>query len=150
MPKAELVILDTLCTDIKTLDAELSEVRKTVIEEADRLEKAGELKPTTLSDLKEQKTIVRNVGHIPQYNMMAHKTGRTSMERFTMNADDAVKSALDSTDSVKEKYSKLLEYFGEDEKMPSNDFFGLMKRFIIEFEQAAEQVEKLEKARVSI
>jgi hypothetical protein len=56
--------------------------------------------------------------------------------------------ALLLVDEVKAKYVKLLEYFGEDAKMASNDFFGTMRKFIKEFGTAANQVEKEEQAKV--
>ena len=44
----------------------------------------------------------------------------------------------------------VLEYFGEDEQMSTADFFGTLRRIIVEFKKAAEQVEAIEKAKVSV
>ena len=143
---AENVILDSLSGDVKAISEELNSVHGTVAAEAERLEEAGELKPMTLADLQEQRTAVRHVGLVPQYNKIDHKTGRTSMERFVLNARIATDQAAVSIDDVKKKYSALLGYFGEDPQMSTTDFFGTLRRFIVEFKKATEQVEAIEKA----
>lgn len=146
---AENIILDTLASDIKTIEADLEKVRETAAAEAARLEAAGELRPFSLSDLKELKTSVYTIDSVPHFNKVDHHSGRTPMERFAINSHDALKQAARKIKKLKRKYKELLEYFGEDEKMASNEFFGTMRRFIEEFEKANDEVEKLEQARVS-
>eukprot|EP00980_Cylindrotheca_fusiformis_P027235 scaffold19459_cov135-Cylindrotheca_fusiformis.AAC.3 len=141
---AESVLLDALGSDVKALGEELVGVHKTVQDEAQRLEEAGELKPMSLEDLKEQKTTVRQVGKVSQFNKIDHHTGRTSMERFTVNAHYSCEQANASIEDVKKKYIALLNYFGEDENMPTGDFFGILRRFMREFQKAMEQVEAIE------
>ena len=147
---AESVLLDSLSNDVKAVGTELSGVYETVKVEADRLEEAGELKPITLADLAEQKTAVRQVGFVPHYNKMDHFTGRTSMERFALNARISCEQATESINDVKKKYKALLGYFGEDEQMATGDFFGTLRRFMLEWKKAVEQVEAIEKKQVSI
>ena len=148
---AQLIVLDQLCADIKMLSDELAQVHETVKAEADRLEEEGLLRKPSLDDLKEQKTNVKVLHlNIPQYNQIEHLTGRTSMERFTLGAADAVGEIVRLADAVKGNYSNLLAFFGEDETMASNEFFGTMKRFVMEFGVAVEQVEKEEEAKVSV
>ena len=147
---AENIILDTVASDIKNIEADLEKVHGTAAEEAARLEAAGELKPFTLSDLKELKTTVYTIDSVPHFNKVDHQSGRTPMERFALNSKDALKQAKSKIKKLKKKYANLLEYFGEDEKMPSNEFFGTMRRFIEEFQKACDEVEKAEIDRVSI
>lgn len=146
---AELVILDSLCGDIKTLKDEITPVYETVKKQAEEIEKKGECKMLTANELREQRTSIRNLGHVPQYNKIDHHTGRTPMERFTINAQATIDDALNYTDEVKAKFAKLLEYFGEDTGMASNDFFGTMNCFLAEFGKAVEHVSIQEKAQVS-
>ena len=145
---AESILLDSLNSDVKAIGDELSSVHKTVAAEAERLEQAGELKPMTLADLAEQRTVVHHVGAVPQYNKIDHLTGRTSMERFTVNAKVACEQATKSINDVKTKYKTLLSYFGEDEQMATGDFFGTLRRFILEWKKATEQVEAIERKEV--
>merc|ERR1711957_289575 len=74
-------------------------------------------------------------------------TGRTSMERFAMNARVACEQAVESVENVKSKYALLLGYFGEDENMPTGDFFGILRRFMSEWKKAIKQIEKIERAQ---
>jgi hypothetical protein len=142
------VVLDNLVNDIKILDEDLKDAHETAKVDADRFIEAGNVPCLTLQELKEQKTSVHNVENVPLFNKMDHHTGRTPMERFTMAAAESLNNAVEVVEGIKGKYSGLLRYFGEDESMPSNDFFGTINKFIIEFNAAVEHVEKEEKAKV--
>lgn len=73
---------------------------------------------------------------------------RTPMEVFIHKARSDVDSTLASLDELKASYSGVLKYFGEDDNMQSNEFFGTLQKFINEFQLAADQVEKTERAKV--
>jgi Formin Homology 2 Domain len=146
---AENIVLDSLASDIKNVEVELAKVHATAAEEAARLEAAGELKPFSLSDLKELKTSVYTIENVPHFNKVSHQSGRTPMERFALNSQDALKQASKKIEKLKKKYRRLLLYFGEDDNKPSNEFFGVMRRFIEEFQKACDDVEKMEAAKVS-
>lgn len=148
VPAAEGVILDGLQGDAKDLLAEVTLVRETAKNEADRLEKEGKITRMSLAEIKEQKTQVRLISGLPHYNKIEHITGRTQMERFAARATAIVEGTVSALDDLKKTYAGVLTYFGEDEKMPSNEFFGTMKKFALEFQASAEQVEKDEKAKV--
>lgn len=145
---AESVVLDSLLTEMSNLREDLTRIHKTVEEEATRLEAAGELQPPSLDDLKLQRTSIQFIDEVPHYNQMQFSTGRTSMERFTLQAAAVIDIEQKHIDAVKEKYLKLLEYFVEDESMPSSDFFGFIRKFVLEFKKSADEVERVEKARV--
>ena len=53
-----------------------------------------------------------------------------------------------TAEEMKSSYLNLLRYFGEDEKMPSGDFFATLNRFLGSFEAALDAVNKVEQARV--
>ena len=145
---AETVILDSLIADIESLEGELTQVRETAKLQADRFAEDGKIQPFSIQELKEQKTAVRSIENVPQYNQIQHLTGRTSMERFTINASRGLEDAIALAHQVKDSYSKLLEYMCEKENMASNDFFGTMRRFADEFDKARDQVDKEEKLKV--
>jgi hypothetical protein len=146
---AESVLLDGLSGDVKLIGEELNGLHEVVTQEADRLEQSGELKPMSLSELAEQRTSVRSSRGVTQFNKIDHQTGRTSMERFSLNANIACEQASESIENIKKKYHALLQYFGEDEQMATADFFGTLRRFITEWKKAVEQVEAIEKKEVS-
>jgi hypothetical protein len=144
---AESVLLDSLAADVKAIREELDSVLDIVRKDAERLEEAGKIQKMSLAELVEQKTMVHHVGIVPQFNKISHLTGRTSMERFTLNAKVACEQASESIENIQKKYAMVLGYFGEDEKMATGDFFGILRRFMAEWKKAVEQVEKIEKAQ---
>lgn len=146
--QAEIVVLSSLCNELKALKDEIDPIHQTIVKQAEKLEEAGQIVPLSLQELKEQKTTIRKSDNIPQYNRVDHHTGRTSMERFILQSEAQVNAALAFSESVEIKFSDLLEYFGEDEGMSSNDFFGTMTRFLGEFEKTIEQVDREEEKRV--
>lgn len=138
--------MDMLEGDIKKLSEDLEAIRDTVTQAAENAEATGERK-FTLDDLKEQKTLVRRNGSIVQFNKVDHLTGRTPMERFFLRASNDLGALLAMSEEIRAKYENVLEFFGEDSQMPSNEFFGTMYRFIQEFIVSEKQVEKEERAR---
>lgn len=145
---AELAVLDSLYGDFKALKDEIEPIRLTVQAQAEKLEKAGLLVQMSLKELTEQKTSVRSIDSVPQYNKIDHHTGRTPMERFSISAEARIIEALSYAGKVKEKFAKLLEYFGEDGSMASNDFFGTMNTFLGDFTKAVEHVNNEDKMKV--
>jgi hypothetical protein len=148
VPAAGGVILEALGSDVKVLADEVKQVHETAKAEADRLETEGKLRKMSLAELSEQITVVRQIGGLSHYNQIDHITGRTQMERFASRATSIVDNAVDALEDLNKTYASVLSYFGEDEQMSSTDFFGTMKKFTLEFNSAAEAVEKQEKARV--
>ena len=146
--QAEVVVLNSLCNELKALRDEIDPIHQTIVRQAEKLEEAGQNVPMSLQELKEQKTTIRNFDNVPQYNKVDHHTGRTPMERFILHSEAQVNAALAFSESVEKKFSDLLEYFGEDEGMSSNDFFGTMTRFLGEFEKAIEHVDREEQKKV--
>ena len=145
---AENVILDSIQSEVAALKKDLEAADLTATEDAEFQQKNGRTTKMTLEELKEQRTSVRNIKSVPQYTMIEHQTGRTRMERFMKVASVSVDDIAVSLAEVQEKYTSLLGFFGEDEKMASNDFFGTMRKFIKEFQKAVDVVEKEEKAKV--
>lgn len=146
---AESVLLDALTGDVKKLQSELSDVIKIVTKDADRIEQSGDTTQLTLAELVEQKSIVQHLGETPhQVGSSSRLSGRTPMERFSMNAKVACEQALEAINSLQTKYVLVLSYFGEDEQMPTGDFFGTLRRFMSEWKKATKQVEKIERRKV--
>merc|ERR1712071_350203 len=49
------------------------------------------------------------------------------MEQFLDHAESSIKDAFTRIDAASQKYQRILEYFGEDDKMNSAEFFGTIK-----------------------
>ena len=115
------------------------------------MEKAGEVAKLTLAEMVEQKSLIQHIGEGPEkFSTSTQLTGRTPMERFSLNAKVACEQAIETINSVQAKYILVLEYFGEDEKMPTGDFFGILRRFMSEWKKTILQVEKIERRKVRI
>jgi hypothetical protein len=137
---AETVVFDNVSADITRLQNELEKIGATAKREADKLVARGEVQKITLDELKEQRTVIRSIDKVNQYNKADHVAGRTIMERFVMNAVLEVAEAAMLASETKLSYLNLLDYLCEDKEMAANDFFGTMRKFIDEFGKALNQV----------
>lgn len=137
---AKLVVLDNVQSDFNSLRTEIEPIRETVKAQAEKLEEAGQIVQMSVKELSEQRTSIRSIDRVPQYNKIDHHTGRTPMERFIISAETKIVNALELTERVKDKFVNLLEFFGEDEGMPSSEFFGTLTRFLMEFGKSIERV----------
>jgi hypothetical protein len=77
-------------------------------------------------------------------------SSKTPMETFVESAATQIRELTSAMDSLKSKYSLLLEYFGEDNNKKSSDFFGTFSKFLTNFDGAIQLVENQEKAKVNI
>jgi len=151
--KAENVMLDTLSTDIKNFSEEFETIK--IIATADGESRRGEdgkiLNLNTkisLTELKEQKSSVREVNGVKFYNQMELIVEYTPMEIFFESAEKKIHDACNQVDETKKKFVALLEYFGEDDKMTSTDFFGTLNKFTESFKVAKDYVDKQEEMKL--
>lgn len=153
--KAENVMLDVLQGDLKQLVKELDRVKEAAKKAGDehRGEDGKLVNPNikkTLTELREQKTFVRQVSGVKFYNQMEYDIEHTPMEIFSLEAEEVVKKASQKIDLTQKSYVAVLHYFGEDEKMTTTDFFGTLKKFFISFGVAKDVVEREEVIKVSL
>lgn len=147
-------MLDALQVDLKQLVKELEDVKKSSKKAGDkhRGEDGKVVNPQikkTLSELKEQKTSVREVSGVKFYNQMEHEIEHTPMEIFSLEAEAFVSKASEKINQTQENFNTVLNYFGEDEKMTTSDFFGTLKKFFLVFDSVKDNVERQEVIRVS-
>ncbi len=152
--RAKSVILEGLLGDLKSMTSELEIVRRTAEKEGERHrgDDGKIINPKikmTLAELKEQRTRVREIEGIKFYNQMQHDIEYTPMECFVQSADDQLVVAMNEIDEAQKAFESVLNYFGEDEQMPTSDFFGTLFAFFESFETAKDHVERLESIRVS-
>ena len=124
---AERIQMDGLMGDLNNLNKELQKAKKTALDDAREVNKRLEGDNKLPEDAPEDKFLVK-----------------TKIGEFTMKASQKMKEALDKSKNVQSELVKSLRYFGEDVKMPSNEFFGTLTSFIIEFDRALEFVNKQE------
>jgi len=104
----------------------------------------------SLSELQAQKTNVhKNEEGIENYGMMESEEEVTDMQFFARNAKKSMDESYATAEEMKANYLALLRYFGEDENLPSGNFFATLNRFLESFDSALDAVNKAEQARVS-
>ena len=150
--KAKSVMLDAMVADLKQLKSDLEKVKATAKSEGEkhRGEDGKIINPDikmTLSELKEQKTSVRIIDGVKFYNQMEHAIEYTPMELFTQSAEYQVIQEVDRVEEVKNNFDSVLDYFGEDEKMTSSDFFTTMSKFLTTFDATNDSFQRQEEIR---
>ncbi len=151
--KAKSVMLDAMVGDLNQIKNELEKVKATAKSEGEKYRgEDGKLINSdikmTLAELKEQKTSVRVIDGVKFYNQMEHAIEYTPMEFFTQSAEYQVMQESDRVGDVKKNFASVLEYFGEDEKMTSTDFFDTMSTFLQSFDTARDFFERQEANRI--
>ena len=151
--KAKGVMLDSMMADLKQLKGELEKVKATAKSEGDkhRGEDGKIINPDikmSLAELKEQKTSVRMIDGVKFYNQMEHALEYTPMEMFTQGAEYQVMEEAGRVEEVKNGFVSVLDYFGEDEKMTSIDFFTTMSTFLQSFDSEKDFFERQEEIRI--
>jgi hypothetical protein len=140
---AKNLMLDSLLGDLKQLDFELELVKKAAEKEGgknrgDNGKLTIEVK-VTVAELKEQTTSNRIINGVKYYNQMDHEKEFIPMEMFTQSAEYQVLGASGKIEEVRTGFSSVLNYFGEDEKMTSADFFGLSLGHFLDSYRASNQ-----------
>ena len=150
--KAKDMMLDSLLGDLKQLTNELEEVKKAAEREGEKNRgENGKLTvdvKVTVAELKEQKTSNRIINGVKFFNQMESEKEFIPMEMFAQSAEYQVLSASEKIEEVKTSFSSVLNYFGEDEKMTSADFFGTLSRFLQSFESEKDLFEQQEEIRI--
>ena len=147
-------MLDSMMTDLKQLEVELEKVKAAGKSEGDKLrgDDGKLINPNikmTLAELKEQKTRVRVIDGVKFYNQMEHELLEyIPMEMFTQNAEYQVMEASEKVKEVQKGFVSVLNYFGEDDKMTSTDFFGTLSTFLQSFDGEKDCFERQEDIRI--
>jgi hypothetical protein len=145
----ERIMIEGLSSELKQLSQDLNFVSRTATKDGEKKREVREQKKKlSLSELSEQKSYVRKVAGVTHYNKVECENDLTPMERFVQNAQAQLSQAFAKESEMKSIYTGLLRYFGEDESMPSNDFFGIINRFIVEFDSAYAELKLIEAAKV--
>jgi len=133
---AQRILLDNTYDEIMNLSKDLERIEKIVnVHETAKI------------------THIHRTQHIKQVHSPQEKKSfwqMSKIEQFMLDAGNAMDEALTAAHNTKEKYKYLLKYFGEDETMKSDDFFGTLQSFVQAFGVAQDQVIAEEKTVVSI
>jgi Formin Homology 2 Domain len=142
--KADKVFWDQCVSDLEEVENQLENVRRIALYQARQASKFrrkkkkhhGEGEDESISDmslsLEEEVEALR----------------ATPIGLFTLSAIKKVSFLRDRVEGTKVKFTKLLEYFGEDEKhWQPHELFNIIVKFCGDFEKAKEQVIETEKKK---
>jgi hypothetical protein len=73
-----------------------------------------------------------------------------ALQRFALFSKLELEKASKMVNEVSQRYTDVLKFFGEDAKQQCCDFFGLIDRFMEQFDSAVDFVEKEEAAKVRL
>lgn len=147
---AENVVVETLVSELKELNEQLTSVKGTAAAEGKRIRdgKNPVKKVSALDRLRQQKTKIKDVEGVHMYNV-AEAVDLTAMEKFAKYAEKRTKEAFARIDEVQENFKGVLTYFGEDPAMTSTDFFGTLNKFVAAFDSALEVVKRIEALKIA-
>merc|ERR1711957_154003 len=69
------------------------------------------------------------------------------MEKFAIDAKNQIDKVVLKEAEVREKFAKLLKFYGEDPKMMSHDFFSILNAFATAFDVTKDQVLAIEEKK---
>ena len=149
---AERIMIDGLSGELNQLRQELENVRETAEKDGNKKRESSmdHRRKISLTELSEQKSYTRKIAGVTHFNKMDCENDFTPMERFVQNTEISLNEAFTKESEMKRVYSGLLKYFGEDESMTSNDFFGIINKFIAEFDAAHGELKIIEAAKVGL
>ena len=84
---------------------------------------------------------------LPEKDVPVGSSDTTHFERFALFSKLELQKALGIIKEANQDYIGVLEYFGEDMKTQTTDFFGMIDTFMESFDKVADVVEKEEEAK---
>ena len=146
--KAEKIYWDQCLLDLEEAENQLENVRLVA------LHKARESQPEWTRTRMKQKNIDDDCSISDESLSLEEEVASlrsTDIGLFTLEAIKKVSALREKVEKTKTTYTKLLEYFGEDEKggMQPHELFEIIVTFVRNFESSHKEVELNEKAKVS-
>ena len=134
--KADRIYWDQCLSDLEGVENQLENVRRIALHEA-RIQKQHQL-----SRRKSQDDDNESLGDIEMtLEEEVESLRATQMGMFTLSAIKQVSALRDKVDLTRNKFVKILEYFGEDaNKMQPHDLFTIFSTFCRDFGKAKEEV----------
>ena len=143
--KADKVFWDQVLSDLEKVENELENVRRIALHEA-RLKKVQYVQRQESNDDDDNDSI-GEIEMTLEEEVEALRASPTGL--FTLNAIKQVSALRDKVEVTRAKFTKVLVYFGEEEKtMQPHELFGIFVKFCRNFNKAKEQVLAKQKRRL--
>lgn len=150
--KADKIFWDQCVNELEEVETQLENVRKLALYEAKSKKVVYQLpnkKKQTQEDVDSDDLSVASMSLEEEVAMLRS----TKIGMFALSAIKKVSQLRERVDTAKNKFSQLLEYFGEDgenSKMQPHELLQIISTFCRNFDAAREDVVKMEKAKVSL
>jgi len=149
--KADKIYWDQCINELEEMETQLEIVRKLALHEANSKKNIYSLpKKKGVQDDYDSDNL--NIDEDMSLEEEVSLLRSTKIGMFALGAIKKVSQLRERVDIAKDKFSRLLEYFGEDgdnSKMDVHELFAIINTFCRDFEAAREVVNKQEEAKVS-
>ena len=150
--KADKIYWDQCINELEEMETQLEIVRKLALHDANSKKNIYSLpkkKSTQDDDESENLNIDEDMSLEEEVSLLRS----TKLGMFALGAIKKVSQLRERVDIAKDKFARLLEYFGEDgdsSKMDVHELFAIINTFCGDFEAAREVVDREEQAKVRI
>ena len=147
--KVVKIYWDQCVTELEEVETQLENVRKLALHEAKSSTVVFQLPNRTNTEEEDNDSDELSVESMSLEDEVALLRS-TKVGMFALSAIRKVSQLRERVDTAKDKFSCLLEYFGESEgsKMQPHELFEIITTFCRNFDVARADVEKKEKAKV--
>jgi hypothetical protein len=148
--KADKIFWDQCVNELEEVETQLENVRKLALHEAKSNKIVYQLpnKKKAQEDNDSDDLSIASMSLEEEVALLRS----TKIGMFALSAIKKVSQLRERVDTAKDKFSHVLEYFGEDgerSKMQPHELFEIISTFCRNFDVAREDVIKIEKAKVS-
>lgn len=148
--KADKIYWDQCINELEEMETQLEIVRKLALHEANAKKNIYSI-PKKKSAQDDDDSENLNIDEDMSLEEEVGLLRSTKIGMFALGAIKKVSQLRERVDIAKDKFSRLLEYFGEDgdnAKMDVHELFAIINTFSRDFEAAREVVNKQEQAKV--
>lgn len=147
--KADKIYWDQCINELEEMETQLEIVRKLALHEANQKKNIYAL-PKKKDSQDDYDSDNLNIDEDMSLEEEVGLLRSTKIGMFALGAIKKVSQLRERVEIAKEKFSRLLEYFGEhgDAKMDVHELFAIINTFCRNFDDAREVVEKAEQAKV--
>lgn len=149
--KADKIYWDQCINELEEMETQLEIVRKLALHEANSKKNIYSL-PKKKGAQDDYESDDLNIDEDMSLEEEVSLLRSTKIGMFALGAIKKVSQLRERVDIAKDKFARLLEYFGEDgdnAKMDVHELFAIINTFCRDFEAAREAVNRQEQAKVS-
>jgi len=99
--------------------------------------------------LREMEKGIESVKDVLKHHLINHPHDETPMTQFSLSAESKIQSLIDGFANAKINFTTLLQFFGEEKSMTSEEFFHTLDTFVSMFDHTHKELKRKDEAKVS-